>query len=172
MRGLINRYAVVSLQDPAAVTRRVRKLRERTGQECGTYVIAVRPPDIRQSDFLRMLLTGSMPVVYVGESVRLQTRVPTIARGVCGQPSRHGLVKRMADCDPPLAMDDLVAIMIPFSWHDSLEAFLLEEHIRVVGSLPVGNLRKPGRSNATNRPPRIKLTWDGLAGGQTLEASA
>ena len=69
-------------------------------------------------------------------------------------------------------MDDLVAIMIPFSWHDSLEAFLLEEHIRVVGSLPVGNLRKPGRSNATNRPPRIKLTWDGLAGGQTLEASA
>jgi len=172
MRGLINRYAVVSLLDPAPVTRRIRELRERTGQECGTYVIVERPPNIRQRDFLRMLLTGTIPVVYVGESVRLQTRVPTIARGVCGLPSRHGLVKRLLDCEPPIVRGKLVAIIIPFAWHDSLETFLLAEHIRVVGSLPVGNLRKPGRSNATNRPPRIDLTWDRLAGGQTLEPSA
>ncbi len=172
MRGLINRFAVVSLLDPAAVTRCVRELRERTGQECGTYIIAERPADMRQRDFIRLLLTGSIPAVYVGESVRLQTRVPTIARGVCGQPSRHGLVKRMADCKPPVAMDDLVAIMIPFAWHDSLEAFLLDEHLRVVGTLPLGNRRKRGRSNATNRPPRITVTWDRLSGGPAATASA
>ena len=172
MRGLIHRYAVVSLQDPAGVTQSVRELRERAGQQCGTYIIAERPPDIRQRDFVRLLLTGFIPVVYVGESVKLQTRVPTIARGVCGQPSRHALVKRMPDFNPPLVKRQLVAIMIPFAWHDSLEAFLLDEHVRVVGRLPIGNRRRRGRSSASNRPPRIDVTWDRLSGGLTATAIA
>lgn len=158
-RGLIHRYAVVSLDDPAGVTRSIRRLRERTGDSAGVYVIIELPRWCRRRHLLRMLIAGASPVIYIGGSNNLRTRVPTIARGLAGCGSRHKLVAKVLGFDPPIAPRRLFAILISFFWYDSLEDFLLHEHFRRFDRLPIGNQRVRARSNASNRPNWVHLSW-------------
>lgn len=109
-----------------------------------------------------MLIAGALPVIYIGGSNHLRTRVPTIARGLAGRGSRHKLVGTMLKLAPPIAPRRLFAILISSFWYDSLENFLLHEHDWVFNKLPVGNKRVRARSNASNRPPRIGVRWNTL----------
>lgn len=111
-----------------------------------------------------MLVSGALPVIYIGGSNDLTTRVPTIARGLAGLGSRHALVPKVFNLDPPIAPRFLIAILISFFWYDSLENFLLHRHQGKFGDLPIGNERVRARSNASNRPPRIAVRWDTLFG--------
>lgn len=158
-RGLIRHCAVVGMLDPPAVTQSIRRLRERTGEKAGVYVIVEVPAWCPRKRILRALLAGMLPVTYIGGSNHLRTRVTPIARGLSGGRSRHDLIKKWPGFDPQPSSDRIVAILIPFASYDSLEDFLLHSYDAAFEGLPIGNDRIRARSTAANRPPWIALTW-------------
>lgn len=118
-----------------------------------------------------MLLHGGASVIYIGGSNDLRTRVPTIARGLAGKGSRHALVPKLMSFARPISTRRLFAILISCFWYDSLENFLLHQHLWTFGELPIGNERVRARSNASNRPPWLHLRWRDLFWGGPISAA-
>ena len=158
------RPTIAPLSDPVAVRQAARHAARRSRQSAGAYAIVTLLGALPAPRAIGAVLRGEAEVFYIGGTCSLRDRLNRLLSGLTGTPYRHGAAdKILAEVGTDRAFLDYFLIVVPCWAYDSLETFLIKEHVRFCGHYPPGNDRRGGSTNARHRPAWVHWEWSMLS---------
>lgn len=154
------RPTIAPLFDRPQVRQAGKDAVNRSGHGSGVYVVVELSEPLSVFNALRQVLRGKAEVFYVGTSCVLRTRISHLSSGLTGLPHRHETAEKiLALPDLDERRDRFFLILVPTAHYDSLEQFLLKEHLRAFGHWPLANFRRGGHTSARHQPRWVTWSW-------------